>query len=237
MNLLAIIPARGGSKGVPGKNIKPLQGKPLLYYTLDTVVQMKEITTICVSTDDPHIQSVANQYNGNNLAPFLRPDNLAADKSPTLPLMLHALDFYENQSVKYDAVLLFQPTVPFRSITMVRHAIQKFQTTQADSLISVRVVPHHYNPHWVFEAKDSDFLKIATGELELITRRQALPPAYYRDGSLYITKVDILRNGSLYGEKVTYWLNKDEPHFNIDTVEDWQNMEQYFDQPDKAINE
>lgn len=227
MNLLAIIPARGGSKGVPGKNIKLYKGKPLLYYTMDAVVKIDEITTVCVSTDDSDIRAIANQYNDQEFAPFLRPEQLATDKSPTLPLMIHALDYFEDQGNKYDAVLLFQPTVPFRSVDTILKAIQKFQATGADALITVRDVPHQYNPHWVFEAQDNEFLKIATGDPELITRRQALPSAFYRDGSLYITKVEVLRKGSLYGKNVTFLHNQDEPHFNIDTMEDWEMLEKY----------
>lgn len=227
MKFLALIPARGGSKGVPGKNIKPFRGKPLLYYTLDIATQIKDISTVCVSSDDAKIIEVANTYNQYQYAPFVRPKLLAQDGSPTLPVILHALDYFEQYQKIFDAVILFQPTTPFRSINMVKLAIQRFKETNADALISVREVPHQYNPHWIFEANEKDFLQIATGEKKIITRRQLLPKGYYRDGALYITKVETLRKQSLYGENTTYIINKDEPHFNIDTIEDWNAMENY----------
>ena len=226
--ILAIIPARGGSKGVPDKNIRQLNLRPLVYYTLDIAHGNNLIHTVCVSTNDSEIQDIVNKYSTSfKVAPFLRPENLSTDDSPTLPVIQHALDYYENLGLTFDAVLLLQPTVPFRSHETLKAAIEKFNNSEADSLVSVREVPHNYNPHWVFQPKDDLFIKIATGEKEPISRRQELPKAYHRDGSIYLTKTKTLRRGSLYGESISYLINKDEPHINIDTMEDWRAAQKF----------
>lgn len=228
--ILAVIPARSGSKGVPNKNIRLLNLRPLVYYTLDVALENELIHTVCVSTNDTEIQYVVNNYSTNlKVAPFLRPENLSTDVSPTLPVVLNALDYYENLGHTFDAVLLLQPTVPFRSRETLKAAIEKFIRSDADSLISVREVPHNFNPHWVFQPKDDLFIKIATGEKEPISRRQDLPQAYHRDGSIYLTKSETLRKGSLYGESISYLINKDEPHFNIDTMEDWNAAQKFIE--------
>lgn len=226
MKILALIPARGGSKGVPGKNIKLLQGKPLLYYTLDTVLKLESVEEVCVSSDDARIIDLANSYDENRtLAPFVRPGQFANDRSPTIGVIQHALEYYDGLGKQFDAVALFQPTVPFRSVSMIEKCIAKLVDSNADSIVSVREVPHNFNPHWVFEDDGKNMLKIATGEGEMITQRQQLPSAFYRDGSLYITRTDVIKSGSLYGNRISYLINTDEPHFNIDTMEDWALME------------
>ena len=229
MKILALIPARGGSKGVPRKNIRPLANRPLIYYTLDSVAASIGLSDTLVSTDDEEIRDVVNQYDPQwKLAPFLRPAELAADKAPTLPVIRHALDALSSQGRRYDAVALFQPTVPFSSACLINEAINKLQQENLDAVFSAREVPHQYNPAWVFTPRKDGTLSIATGAPELITRRQELPPAFYRGGALYLTRTEVIRSGSLYGDRYSFVLNKDEHHFNIDTMEDWQNLEAYM---------
>ena len=137
--------------------------------------------------------------------PFMRPSNLAADKSPTLPVIKHALEFLRTLGETYDAVCLLQVTSPFREEGLIDQAINEFIKSGADALVSVLSVPHEYNPHWVFEPNNDGFLKIATGENEIIPRRQELPPAFIRDGAIYITKTKVIEEqNSLYGEKLAY---------------------------------
>ena len=140
------------------------------------------------------------------------------------------MQFLENQNQYFDAVCLLQPTVPFRQVSDIQNAIQKFKKSGADSLISVREVPHVFNPHWVFELeKESPFLKIATGEKEIIPRRQELPKAYHRDGSIYLTKREIVINQqSLYGKKIGFQIIENSPNINIDTMEDWKKAERFL---------
>lgn len=224
MRILAIIPARGGSKGVPGKNIKLLGGKPLLAYTSEIALQSKYLTEIMVSTDDEKIIEVA--HNLNLKVPFIRPFELAQDYTPTIDVVIHALKWYENKNVFFDAVCLLQVTSPFRTIEFLEKAIEKFIGSGCDSLVSVQKVPHEYNPHWTFEVNTDGNLKIATGENEIITRRQELPEAYHRDGSIYITKTEVLLyQKSLYGKTISYIESPQDFYVNIDTMNDWEKAE------------
>ncbi|HPH47140.1 MAG TPA: acylneuraminate cytidylyltransferase family protein [Chryseolinea sp.] len=224
MKILGLIPVRGGSKGVPGKNIKILGTKPLIQYTLDAAQQSKLISRCIVSTDSQEIADCVNHIGGQ--VPFLRPDSLALDNSPTLPVIQHALHFYMEQGETYDAVCLLQATSPFRTPGFIDEAITRFIEMKCDALISVLPVPTEFNPHWTFEKSGNGFLRIATGEEKIISRRQDLPPAFFRDGSVYITKTNVLLNeGSLYGQTLGYIQSESMWHVNIDTLEDWKEAE------------
>ena len=224
MRILAIIPARVGSKGVPKKNIKLLGGKPLIEYTSRVALKSNLLTKVIVSSDDDEIIKVSESLGLE--APFKRPNNLAEDKSPTLPVILHALDFYKSKGEFFDAVCLLQVTSPFRTVEFLDKAIQKFIVSKSDSLISVQEIPHEYNPHWSFELIENENLKIATGETKIIPRRQDLPKAFHRDGSIYITKTSILKEqNSLFGNKIAHIVSPKEFYVNIDTMDDWQKAE------------
>jgi CMP-N,N'-diacetyllegionaminic acid synthase len=225
MRILAIIPARGGSKGVPGKNIKLLNGKPLLQYTAEIALQSKNLAAVILSSEDDQIIQVAKKI--GIPVPFVRPEVLSQDNTPTIDVILHALKCYEKQSVFFDAVCLLQVTSPFRTLEFLDKAIEKFRTSGCDSLISVQKVPHEFNPHWTFEVNESGNLKIATGEDQIISRRQELPEAYHRDGSIYITKTDVLlQQHSLYGKSTSFIESQREWYVNIDTLSDWEKAEQ-----------
>ncbi|SFT40717.1 N-acylneuraminate cytidylyltransferase [Algoriphagus locisalis] len=227
MRILGLIPARGGSKGVPGKNIKILGGKSLLSYTAEAALESRLLSKVALSTDDVGIAAEGKRL-GIDL-PFLRPDDLAGDKTPTLPVINHALAYYAEQGDEFDAVCLLQPTSPFRPSGFIDRAISKFIELDADSLVSVLEVPDHLNPHWTFLPNENGFLQIATGDIELITRRQELPVAYFRDGSLYLTKSSILRSGSLYGKSLSYLVNDPNYYVNIDTLDDWERAEKWVE--------
>lgn len=225
MNIIAIIPARGGSKGVPGKNIKPLGGKPLIVYTIEAAKQVTLLTDCVVSTDSEDIAAVARSFGAD--VPFIRPVELATDSAKSIDVVLHALHKLQKQNRHYDALILLQPTNPFRSVRFIEEAIQKFISGNYDSLISVLPVPHEYNPHWVFEPDENGTLKLATGEKEIISRRQELPPAYFRDGSIYITSTEVLlTKNSFYGNRLGYIEADADRYVNIDTPEDWERAEE-----------
>ena len=225
MKILGLIPARDGSKGVPHKNQKILAGKPLVCYTIEAALACKELDRIVVSTDSDVIAKLSQKAGAT--VPFLRPKTLAGDNSPSIDVVIHALAFYENQGIYFDAICLLQPTCPLRQTVDITQAIQIFSSSEADSLISVREVPHQYNPHWVFEqASGSEYLKISTGEEEIIHRRQALPKAFYRDGSIYITRTETLKKTkSLYGKKIARHESTNPFYVNIDTLSDWEKAE------------
>ncbi len=225
MRILGIIPARGGSKGVPNKNVKLLNGKPLLQYTTDVALQCNGLSKVILSSDDDKIIKVAKDLGIE--VPFIRPNNLAQDASPTLPVILHALEFFDKQGESFDAVCLLQVTSPFRTVDFLDKAIEKFIKQDSDSLISVLEVPHEFNPHWVFEVNKIGELKIATGEKDIISRRQELPKSYHRDGCIYITKTAVLKEQkSLFGQKISYIESSQKHHVNIDTMDDWRRAEE-----------
>lgn len=220
MKILAIIPARGGSKGVPGKNIKLLGELPLLAYTAKSALASKQLSKVILSSDCQEIANVAQQFGIE--VPFLRPEHLATDTASSIDVVQHAVSFLENQGEFFDAICLLQPTAPFRYNGFIDEAIQTFIQNDADALVSVLPVPHEFNPHWVFEPNDNGMLEIATGEKEIIKRRQELPKAFFRDGSVYLTKISIIKKGSFYGNKLSYIENNPDFYVNIDTLKDWE---------------
>lgn len=227
MKILGIIPARGGTKSVPGKNIKILAGKPLLQYTVDVAKQAKNISKLILSSDDNEIIKIAEQLNLE--VPFKRPIELAKDDTPTLPVIQHALKFFMAKGIYFDAVCLLQVTSPFKTNEFIDQAIDKFIKSGADALVSVQQVPDEFNPHWTFKVNNEDNLELLTKEKQIISRRQDLPKVYHRDGVIYITKTNVLlEQNSLYGSKLSYI--ESPPHFNvnIDVMEDWKKAEDYL---------
>jgi len=224
MRVLALIPARGGSKGVPRKNIKELGGKPLLVYTAEKALASKLISKVVLSTEDDEMMQVGKACGVE--VPFQRPEDLAKDQSGSLGVVQHAIDFYEERGEFFDVVILLQVTSPFREEGFIDRAIEKFIQSEADALVSVLPVPHEYNPHWIFEADRNGNLRIATGENQIIKRRQDLPKAYFRDGSIYITKTEVIKQGSFFGNQLTYIESNPDLYVNIDTMDDWKKAEE-----------
>lgn len=224
MKNLCLIPARGGSKGVPGKNIRPLNGKLLIHYTFDAAIGADLINRIVLSTDSV---SIARSAAGTPVeVPFIRPAHLAQDNSPTVDVIKHALEYFDNQGEYFDNICLLQATCPFRSPGFVNRCIRQFISSGADCLVSVKQVPHEFNPHWVFESDTEGFLTIATGDKTIVPSRQLLPKAFARDGSVYVFKADNIRNKhTIYGKSITYLESDHLWHVNIDTSEDWNRAE------------
>ena len=147
MKALVIIPARGGSKGIPHKNIKPLNGKPLIHYTIDVARGIASDEDICVSTDDADIIKCVEEYGLK--VPFVRPAELATDTAGTYEVLIHALDFYEKQGKTYDVVLLLQNTSPFRTVQHVKEALELYRP-DIDMVVSVNETKTnpYYNCYW-----------------------------------------------------------------------------------------
>ena len=227
MKILGLIPARGGSKSIPKKNIKILNGKPLLQYTVEAASQSIHLSKVILSSDDEAIIKVAKQLNLE--VPFVRPKHLAEDKSPTLGVIQHAIQFYQEQNITFDAVCLLQVTSPFKTGEFIDTAIHKFTEGQCDALVSVQKVPDEYNPHWTFKENETGNLELFTGEEQIISRRQDLPKIYHRDGLIYITKTSVLmEQNSLYGSKLGYIKSPSDNTINIDTMEDWKQAEAFL---------
>jgi CMP-N,N'-diacetyllegionaminic acid synthase len=197
MRTLGIIPARGGSRGIRHKNIVPLGGRPLLAYTADAVRTSRALMRTVVSTDDEEIAEAAR---GLGLeVPFMRPQALAADDTPMLPVVRHALDVMAEQGFDADAVVLLQPTSPFRRATHIDGAIAMLETSGADSVVSVVDVPHQFNPVSVMRI-DGDRLR-PFFDAPTVTDRQTKPRVLARNGpAVLAVRAPVIRAGSLYGD-------------------------------------
>lgn len=217
---LGLIPARGGSKGIPGKNVRPLFGKPLIAYTIEAAARARCISRIVVSTDDPAVAQTASVWGAE--APFIRPAELGLDTTPMLPVMQHAVRSLEAGGSYYDLICLLQPTSPMRTPDDIDACIDLLQDTGADTVISVLPVPDRHNPHWVFEPDGAGGLRLSTGEATPIPRRQDLPPAWHREGSIYVVRRDVLMDrNTLYGSKIAGYVMDAARSVNIDEPADW----------------
>ena len=224
MRVLGIITARGGSKGIPRKNIRLLAGRPLLQYTAEAALTSKSLARVILSTEDPEIAEVGRQCGLD--VPFTRPAELALDNTPTLPVLQHAVRVLEVRGERYDAVCLLQPTAPFRRSEDIDACIDLLTKTDANSVFTVLAVPPEHNPHWVYFRDDQGFLRLSTGETAPIPRRQLLPSAFHREGSVYVTRRDVLmEQNSLYGSKVAGYLIDSSRSVNLDSLEDWEKAE------------
>jgi len=193
MRVLGVIPARGGSKGIPRKNLAPLAGRPLLAYTCDAARDSERLDRVIVSTDDEEIAEVARS-NGVE-APFVRPAALSADDASMLDVLLHALDAVGGA----DAVVLLQPTSPLRTAAHVDEAVDRFAASGADSVVSVVRVPHAFSPGSLLRLDDGRLVPLLDGEQA--RRRQDKPVLYARNGpAVLVVGADVLHAGSLYGD-------------------------------------
>lgn len=222
MRVLGIVPARGGSKGVPRKNVRLLAGKPLLQYTAEAALGAR-LARVVLSTDDDEIAEVGRGVGLD--VPFLRPSLLADDRSPMLPVVLHAVDTLEAAGDRFDAICLLQPTTPLRTSADIDASLDRLEQTGADTVISVLPVPEKHNPHWVYVPGADGSLHLATGEPQPIPRRQDLPPAFHREGSIYLTRRAVLATGSLYGATVVGHPMDPSRSVNIDDMADWERAE------------
>ena len=187
MNELVIIPARGGSKGLPGKNIKLLNGKPLIYYTLDAALDVADPQNICVSTDSDEIISKIREYGLN--VPFKRPLELATDTAGTYDVILHAIDFYEKRGQRFDRIILLQPTSPFRTGSHIKQALTVYNKN-LDMVVSVKETKA--SPYFtLFEENEKGYLMLSKpcG----FTRRQDCPKVYEYNGAIYIMNINSLK--------------------------------------------
>lgn len=227
MKVLGIVTARGGSKGVPRKNVRLLAGKPLIQYTALAALAAKSLVKTILTTDDVEIAEMGRQCGLE--VPFMRPPELARDDTPTLPVLQHAVRFLEDRGESFDAICLLQPTNPMRQAADIDACVALLEKTGVDSVVTMLPVPAEYNPHWVyFRGKDGAF-RLSTGEKTPIPRRQLLPPAFHREGSVYVMRRGVLMvKDSLFGESVAGHLMDPARCVNIDTMEDWAEAEALF---------
>jgi CMP-N-acetylneuraminic acid synthetase len=224
MHVLGIVPARGGSKGIRRKNLRNLGGKPLLYYTAVAALASRRLSRVVLSTEDEEIAEVGRQYGLET--PFQRPPQLALDDTPTLEVVQHAVRELEAVGDVYEAICILQPTCPFRRPEYIDHCIDLLAQKKLDAVVTVLPVPVKYNPNWVFLRDGDDLLRLSTGASEPIPRRQVLPPAYHREGSVYVVTRDVLvEKNSLYGDRLCGYEVDPNECVNIDSLADWQQAE------------
>lgn len=212
MKPLFFIPARGGSKGVPGKNIKQINGKPLIAWTILNVLKNFPPEDIFVSTDDKEIAAVAESYGVK--VPFLRPAHLATDASPTIDSINHLLEYVEAQGKKYDVLVTLEPTSPLRKKDDLKNALLAFEAKfeEYDSVVSLGEVQLE-NPFITKIIEDGCVKNLMEGKL--ITRRQDYPTVYFPYGVIYGSKIDFIKSSNkAYGGNML-------PYF----IERWQNYE------------
>lgn len=218
MECLVIIPARGGSKGIPHKNIKPLNGKPLIRYTIDVARGVAKDEDICVSTDDPDIIKCVEDYGLK--VPFVRPAELATDTAGTYEVLLHALDFYEKQGRHYDVVLLLQNTSPFRTAEHVKEALELYRK-DIDMVVSVNKTKT--NPYYnCFEEDQEGFLKKTLDSTSFV-RRQDAPVTYEYNGAIYVINPEQMKKMPLgkFTRRVKYVMD-DLHSVDLDNMIDWK---------------
>lgn len=215
-NILYLIPARGGSKGIPRKNIKFLGDKPLIYYSIEVARELTDDAHICVSTDDEEIIRIVNAIKLQ--VPFVRPSELAQDHTPTSEVILHALDFYQQQGREYELIVLLQPTSPFRKSEHICAALNLF-SFDIDMVVSVCETKS--NPYYVLYEENAEGFLVKSKQGNF-TRRQDCPKVYQLNGSIYIINVKSLRQKPLQQfEKIIKYEMEHKYSIDLDDELDW----------------
>ena len=218
MKILVVIPARGGSKGIPHKNIKPLNGKPLICYSIDVARQFTKDEDICVTTDDDEIIKVVENYGLK--VPFKRPDYLATDTCGSNEVILHAWRYFEDKGIHYDAVLLLQPTSPFRKVEFLKEAVALYDNS-IDMVTSVKSAP--CNPYYDgYEENKEGLLVISKGD-GTIERRQDAPNVWQLNGSIYvINPKSLMEKGLAHFTRIRKYAMPELYSVDIDNPFDWK---------------
>jgi CMP-N-acetylneuraminic acid synthetase len=215
MKVIAIIPARGGSKGIPRKNIINFLGKPLIQWSIDAALKSKIITDVVVTSDDDEILEEAKK--NNSVITVRRPKYLAQDDSRTEPVLVHTIKSLNKK--QYDYLILLQPTSPLRNEKDIDEAFEKLIKSDANSLISVCALEHH--PYKSFKTDENGFLEGILNNDFPFSPRQILPEVYRANGAIYIIKVkDFMNNSSLLTNKTIHFKMSDESSLDIDTKKD-----------------
>lgn len=219
MRILGLIPARGGSKRLPGKNIRSLGSKPLIGWSIDVAKNIAEIGDILVSTDDPAIADVCRGMGVS--VPWLRPAELATDTAGSVDVALHALDWYESKNGEIDGLMLLQPTSPFRTRETIQSGIELFKRHAHRAVLGVSPVSDH--PLWTMRIEDGSLMPYIQGN-GLQTRAQDLPPAYSINGCFYLISPDELRSCRSFmgNQAIPLLIESPEEALDIDTDWDWK---------------
>jgi CMP-N-acetylneuraminic acid synthetase len=229
VKVLGVITARAGSKGLPGKNLRPLAGKPLIAYTIDAAKASGALDRVILSTEDPEIALAGRQLGCE--VPFERPAELSADDTPHLPVIQHAVRWLEeHDGYCPDAVMILQPTSPLRDASDIQASVALLATSGADSVLSVSEMPAHAHPLRALRVDDTGAAVLfvsGEGVRHRINRRQDLPAAWVMNGAIYICRTGVLfaNPPSLYGDRVVVHRMPASRGLSIDDAHDWAEAE------------
>ncbi|MDY0142879.1 MAG: acylneuraminate cytidylyltransferase family protein [Bacteroidales bacterium] len=227
MKPLVVIPARGGSKGVPHKNIKELNGKPMIQYTIEAAREVFKDEHICVSTDDFKIKEVVE--NIGLKVPFMRPAELATDTAGSYDVLLHTLSYYNNKGYEPDTIIMLQPTSPFRTAAHIKEALELY-TTDLDMVVSVKETSS--NPYFLLFEENKDGFLNKSKESDFVTRQEC-PKVWEYNGAIYIVNVESLKKSPLNKfKKVKKYVMDEMSSHDIDSMLDWRIAENYNDKKD-----
>lgn len=217
MDMVAVIPARAGSKRVPGKNTRELGGRPLIAWTIRTALEAG-LDDVFVSTDDEKTAGIARAYGA---VPVARSRELATDKASVVPAVIELLDHFENDGDVIDSVLLLQPTSPFRSVDTIKRAVSLFRESRGDSVVSVSLVKEH--PSWCKKIEDGALVPLLSDNDGSMLRSQDLDDVYCLNGLIYLsTSRSLRRQETFYSETTRPLIVRSEREaLDIDTEHDW----------------
>ena len=219
--MIAIIPARSGSKGLPGKNIKILIDKPLIAYSIEAALKARSISEVIVSTDDAHIAQIAIEYGAK--VPFLRPKSLATDEALAVDNYIYTIERLNKlRSKQIDSFVVLQPTSPLRTTKDIDEAIDLFYRKNADSVISYTKESHPI--YWHKKINDDLSFSEIFNDLN-IKNRQAYEDTYYPNGAIYVFKFDLIKKKQYYSKKSFAYLLPRERAVDIDTIQDFEYAE------------
>lgn len=216
MKPLVIIPARGGSKGVPGKNIKLLNGKPLIQYTIEAALEVTDHENIIISTDSEEIKAIVEKLGVK--VPFLRPKKLASDTTSTYEVLLHELEKLKQAKRNYDFFILLQPTSPFRTGKHILEALS-FYNKDLEMIVSVKETKS--NPYYILREEDEKGFLIPS-KISSATRRQDVPNVWELNGAIYIINTTAILSAPIsHFNKVKKYVMDEFSSHDIDTMLDW----------------
>jgi len=221
MKVLCVIPARRDSKGIPGKNWKLLNNVPLVGYSIDLAKQSTAIEEICISTNSEKVIEIAtNKYELS--VPFVRPEELSLDTTSSHDVLIHAIEYYESKGNSYDAILLLQPTSPFRKVEFINECIELFEKSDCDMVVSV--CETSLNPYYNLYNETDGFIHRSIQSN--FTRRQDCPKTYLVNGSIYVISVNSIKKQPLHEmKKVVKYEMPEEFSLDLDTLNDWEKAE------------
>lgn len=223
LRVLGLVTARGGSKGLPGKNVRDLCGKPLIAWTIDAAKGAQLLDAIVVSTDDPAIAATAKLYGAE--VPFMRPDALAGDNASSIDVVLHALDTLAISGREFDLIVLLEPTSPLRESSDIEHGVSLLLSSGAGSLVSV-CQAECTHPAFMYRKCTDHRLVPFLEQQPTGLRRQDLEPLFFLEGTLYVSKVDVLRaNRSFYHQDTIAYPVPKWKSLEIDDIDDFLMVE------------